>query len=40
VLGDEEVTGNTVLIESRDGDKLGVLPLSEFISRIRKEEKH
>jgi len=40
VLGDEEVTSNTVSVESRDNGKLGVLLLSEFISRIKKEEEH
>ncbi len=37
VVGDQEVTSNTVTVEHREKGKIGALPVSEFISRITGE---
>ncbi|MAZ67544.1 threonine--tRNA ligase [bacterium] len=40
VLGDQEVGGKTVTVESRDGEKVGSMSAEEFIERIRSESSH
>jgi len=37
VIGDEEVSSKTVMVESRDGGKVGTKTVDEFIERIQKE---
>ncbi|PCI28739.1 threonine--tRNA ligase [Candidatus Kaiserbacteria bacterium] len=40
ILGDTEVEGKTVTVESRDDGKIGEMSVDEFIERIKKEEEH
>ncbi len=40
ILGDSEIEGKTVTVESRDDGKIGEMSVDEFIESIKKEEEH